>query len=54
MNEYIKNLITDFLTNEDDCALFDEICDDDKNKRKLLREYSYKLASYCKYGKDYD
>ncbi len=55
MNEDIRNIITDFLINEDNCKLFKDIAPyEDYDKVKLLREYSTRLAAHCKYGKDYD
>jgi hypothetical protein len=48
MNKYIKNIITDFLSEEDNYFIFNEIIDDDYEKKTLLTEYSKRLVEYCR------
>jgi hypothetical protein len=48
MNKYIKDIITDFLSEEDNYFIFDEIIDNDCEKKTLLMEYSKKLIEYCR------
>ncbi len=54
MNKYIRDIITDFLSEEDNYVIFQDLIEDNHEKRSLLTEYSKRLIEYYNETKDCD